>query len=264
MSATLLANCPVPYKLLNKATDNGKYTFSITNDGRTEQLVFLVAFENRGAFIDFVAGYSTSAGGVVTRNQPLQDPFTTYLYAVQIDGEGIGADNLVGLNRPWSHIKFTITFGTLVWDPNGATPYYSVRYRASTSTITVPGAKLAFSNGEYIDHDYGVLVGQFAIEITKYQVPAIGDFVNTYAPLSGQVNSDTVTIQGYNYSPGHLMLPTVDAESQVNSLGAPQNQATVALIYRSIPWNSGIRSDGMVDSITPAPYQVTAFSPAFS
>jgi hypothetical protein len=73
-----------------------------------------------------------------------------------------------------------------------------------------------------------------------------------------------VVIQGFTYPAGHLMLPSVEAEEQRNSGGQPQTQATVSLVYRSIPWNSAIRSDAVPDSVLPAPYPITPFAPAFS
>jgi hypothetical protein len=233
--------------------------------GRTETLVFLVSVHDFQTFVEWVGGKSTYVVGVGTvRQQPLQNPYFTRIYAIGIDYETMGNDTHISLTRPWSYMKCVVKFGTLPWDPNGSTPYFTVRYRGTTSVATVPGAKLHFSTGEYIDHDYGILLGQYAIEIMLYQVPDIQQFLDTYGPLMGQTNNDNVTILGYEYDPGYLLLNTVDAEMQVNSLGGPQNQATVSLIVRSIPWNSDIDSNGTVQEVLPHPYQDTAYAGAFS
>jgi hypothetical protein len=264
LAATLLGSCPVPYRLLNKSSDLGSYEGSGDLQSQTETLNFRVALADKNAFITWALGYSAVVSGAIVRTQPLQCPFAANLYCTRYRFRAIGADNRVSLARPWPDTIISLEFNSIAWNPNGPSPYVSVRYRASTSTATIPGAKLHFSNGEYIDHDYGILIGQFAIEITRHQVPDMGAFLSTYLPLSGQVNSDTITIRNYSYGPGYLLMPSLDGSESMDTQLNLTTDATISVIYRSIGWNNDVRSDGAVDSVVPPPYLTTAFSGAFS
>lgn len=269
--ATLLSaypGFPDSVKLLNNVDGSGAYTISGDDTGREENITFQVPFPQKETFLQFARGYqtSTTVGGLttVTRNYPLSSPFTPGLYAVSYQGKAMGADKQVSIARPWPFMHITMSFGYLQYGTEGDNPYMSFRYRASTSVATVPGAKLRFSGGEYIDHDYGILLGQFAIEITKHQLLSVQAFIAAASPLAGKVNSDTVVIDGFAYAPGYLLIPTFEAEHSVSSSGMQTGQATVSAIYRSIPWNSDITSLAAVEAVTPAPYVTTPMSGFFS
>lgn len=268
MPTHIYPTLPPSYQLLSNAEGPGQYNGGFDASGRADVLTFRVPFEDAEAFYAACVGTDTTVvvGGVsVTRKIPLQCAWGSKLYARRVSYRGVGSDAAVSEARPYSHVDISVEFGPLGYDPTGAAPYLSIRYRGTSEQITVPGGgTYAFANGEKIDHDVGVWCGSVALEITRYQVPDLTAWLTLCASRKGKVNGDTVTLDGFTYPPKSLLYPTFDAAKTASTSGELQASATIVLLQRDILWTSGVRSDGVVDAITPAPYVTTTFMDMFA
>lgn len=241
-----------PYLILN-GNDKGSFTWEDTVQGNVHRIMICIPWENIGTFRNYVLAGSEVVSGSVVRKVPMQSPFVAQFpntYASRISGTGDGSDADVSETRLYADCILAVEFTTLIWSPDGSQPFIEVSYSGSADYDTIPDAKLEFAgNSEKIDHDAGVLVGQLAIQVTAHQIPDINAWIANLMPLKGKVNSADVVIDGFTYAPGYLLFPTFDASKTTDSGGVVTGEGTISLIQRDIPWNSGIRSDGSVDTI---------------
>lgn len=255
-----------PFKLLNRADGNGPYTFSARPGQREDRIRIAVAWEHVETALEQIQGKrettGAGSGATTTAQIPIRHPWNSKLYAIAVDGEAVGADREVTVDRPWPTVILTITFGYLGFDPQaGEQPYIQVRRRASSSFVTLPGSAFTFvGNGERLDQDVGRLVGQLAYEITKFQVPDIDQFMDVAEPLMGCVNSDSVRLGKRTIAAGHLLFPTMDSDTGITVGGVRSDQLTFPLVYRTVKWNQAMRSDGTIDTLSPTPYPTAALS----
>lgn len=263
----LLTELSVPFKLLNRATGNGPYTGRIDSGDRRDRLRIAVAWEDFETTLKEIIGRrevtGSGSGAQFSALVPIGHPWVKGLYATSIDYEAVGADDQVSLRRPWPRMILTIEFGPLGFDPDASDqPYVRMRPKGTSSFMTLPGSAFTFAgNGERLDQDVGRLVGQVAYEIERIQVPSLDQWIAVAEPLLGRVNSDTVRIRGRTFSAGYLLFPTFDAEFQLFVLGAENFSVSFPLIYRTVPWNQAMRSDGTYDTLSPTPYPTAALSP---
>lgn len=108
------------------------------------------------------------------------------------------------------------------------------------------------------------MVGELAIEVTKYFVPNLDREFAILLPLAGCVNSVPLVIGKTSFDTGTVLFPTLDTESQQTILGQSQQQLSFPLMFRQIPWNSAVRSDGVVDVLSPQPYPTADLNVIFS
>ena len=255
------------YYLILTGNDNGQLTWQDSLQAASHTINVCIPWESLGAF-RFYALTSTNSSTVsgvtsVTRTYPMLTPFATQFpnqYAVSLAGKGSGIDNNVSDTRLYSDLIVAVTFQTLTYGVEESQPFIEINYAESADYITVPDANLSFEgNGEIIEHDAGVLVGQVAIQITFHQLPDLGSFLSGLYPYKGKVNSVAVVLDGFSYDAGTLLFPTFGGTKSVSTQGVITADATVQFLQRDLPWNQGIRSDGTADTIiitgtTTSPY----------
>lgn len=257
-----LNDLTVSYKLLNNHEGAGPYTGEITNGRRQDQLVFQIAFADLEAFLEQVIGkrryYGSVSSGTIESQDPLQHPFNPHLYAYSISYEAVGQDATVSITKPWTHMNVRITFAALSWEfDDPSQPYMSRRIRGSASAITIPGWQQKFStNNERVEADVARLVGQKTIEIVRYNVPDLNAFEEVADALMSTVNSAALTIRKRIYTAGTILFLTYSADEDNQGLGQTKYTVSMQFAYRVIPWNSGVRSDGTVDTYYISPYPV--------
>lgn len=257
---TTLNDLTVAYKLLSNPDANGSYEGQISNGNREDTLSFLINFADREQFIGEIIGkreqYGDSSTGQILAFEPLQHPWNTSLYADSAAWRAVGMDGTASLSAPWTKLVVDITFRALNWshdDPSQ--PYLAYRIRGSASAITIPGWQNSFTpSGEKIEADVTRIVGQKAIEITRYNIPDLSRFESVADPLINYVNSATMTIKGRSYAAGTIQFVTYSADEENQGLGQTKATATLQFLYRALEWNKGITSTGLVQAYTYAPY----------
>lgn len=265
MSTT--ADLPATAKLLNNPQGNGVYQGDIDEKGRRHVLSWKVPWEDHNDFLETAGGTPvvfTSGGSSVTVMVPLKFPYADNMYAKRITYRGEGSDKLVDDARLYPWVIVTVEFGTFDYAVESATPFLTIRYRASASFATIPNVPFRFGTGEKLGQDVGVLVGEYAIEVTRHRVADLGSLIAILKPLVGMVSSTSITIDGVTYAAGTLHFPTFEGTEQTFVLGNSQQELSYAVLYRSIPWNSALRSDGVVDVLIPAPYPTADMTSLFS
>jgi hypothetical protein len=266
----LLSQISVPngWKILNNPDGTGACSGVWTQGSTSRTLRFLVYFSDVESFCAQVAGvpqqFGTGPLSLVTQQSPLVYPWNSKLYAQGIAFDAATVDqHLTTINdaNPFTKAVVTVTFASFPYNVgDGSSPWLQVNVKGSTEFLTIPGMAYAFSSGEKIEQDIGRLIGLQTYSITRYQIPSLDAWLALANPLLGYVNSDVVLVGATPHAPGTILFPTQDCSSQATITGSPQSEATFQLSYRSIGWNSGVRSDGMVDTITPTPYPTTALS----
>ena len=260
-------------RLLNNPEAGGEFAGTLDENGAlTHSTTWLVDVRDLLPFLNFVWGWSTltsTANGqtqtTTTRGPRLASPFLPGLVATSATFGGKPASVRISDATPWGWAVVTVNFGWLPFGTDGSQPYLSVRWRGSSNLITVPNTNSKFAgNNEIIDFDSGLMIGSVGVEVTLHQLINWGPSLATVMGLMGQVNSAAVTLDGFQFAAGQLLLPTFDADKSIATAGSPQQTLTVPLMYRGIPWNSGVRSDGTVDAIVMAngkpPYGSADFS----
>jgi hypothetical protein len=246
-----------PYLVLTGPGNGLKWTD--TTSGNTHTVSMAIPWENIATFRQYMLYSVVVSGGVSVQSIPCQSPFIGQFpntYCTQITAQTDGQDANVSATRLSTDILLEVTFSTLTWVPSTSSPFLEVSYAGSADYDTVPDSAMSFvSSGEKIDHDAGVMVGQVAIDITFYAIANVVSWIGTVNALKSKVNSASITIDGVSYAAGYLFFPTYDLQKSVDSNGNITGTATVHFIQRDIPWNMGITSAGVVDAITPAPYQ---------
>lgn len=250
-----IGQCPVDYKLLNDPKEGNGYRAEVSDDGVVEVLKYLVRWEDSTAFINFVAGWIPGQNSAFTRGPRLQSPFWPGIYARRVQIEGMGADERVTRNRPWSRIAFAVEFGPLPFGVEGDQAYLEVATHGASSLATRPNASSYFQgNNERIDFDSGVWIGQTAYEFKYHQVVNYAPLKAKLESLKGKISSQDMTIDTTLHAAGTLLIPTYDTSQTTATMGQVQRTASVTILARSIPWNSAVRSDGTVDAVLPPPY----------
>jgi hypothetical protein len=260
-----LSDITVPFTLLNNPDGTGAAGGEWHVGGRTEYMSFFVKYEDLEEFCSQVAGvptsFGTGTGAIITQQVPLQHPRVKRLYACQIEHKEATSDEFVTTSRPFAACQVTVTFKAFEYDPgNGDTPWIKIQAQGSSDMITLPGVPFAFSTGEKIEQDIGRIVGQVAFQLTRFQIPDFDQWCSVAIPLMGYVNSSALTISKTTFAAGLVLFPTFDLSSQTNFLGSPQTQVTFPIVYRTLNWNYGMRSDGVYDAITPSPYPTADLS----
>lgn len=256
----------VSFTLLNNPDGTGAFGGTVAPDQSSRTMSLKCAFVDHEKLIKLLAGLpvlsGSGAGATVTRALPCVYPWNPNLYVTRIGLRAAGSDSSVTIDRPWSSVILTVEFSTLPYDPKDTNnPFMAVNIRGASSLITQPNVQYSFvGNGEKIDADLGFPVSELTFEIRKFSLPNIDAFLTVAMPLLNKVNSDTVTISTTTFAAGYMMFPTFDLSVEQNALGTPQYAVTIPLQYRSLKWNQGIRSDGTVDTITPAPFSTAALS----
>jgi hypothetical protein len=256
-SPVKISDLRTSYRLLNNAEGNGGMSFSVTPDGSTRSLSFIVAFADLEAFLVELAGEPVLIGSGIVRTLPLQYPYNENLYFLRASGRAVGSDAAVSIDRPWAYVIVQAEFSTLTFDPrNSDQPYLARRVSGAAEMITVPGHTYEFTtSGEKIDQDIAKHCGAKTVELTRFELPDWNAFEVLADSLAGKVNSVTMTIKGKSYAPGYILFGTYSLDEQQSVLGTPKCQGSLAFSYRSVPWNSGITSAGVVDTITPPIYE---------
>ena len=259
--AQVLAAFPNAQLLTNAEGPGGKRGHGDPS-GRTETLVFKVDWTDYENFLGYILGgpqsFGTGSAAKIVRQIPMVYPYNPRLYAVAFDSAASNANKTpslrtMGQSTPYASQVVTITFGTLPFIPDATgQPYIGVRTRGGFEVRTIPGLGLAFSSGEKIDQDFGRLVGTKTIEVVRYQIPDLDAWIAVADPLMGYVNSAGLAIRSTTYAAGTVLFVSYDSDEQKTSLGIVQQQITLQFLYNSIPWNSAIRSDGVIDTYTPA------------
>ena len=261
-----------PYLILT-GNDKGSFTWKDSIQGNSHTMMFCIPWENMATFRQFVLAGSQVVMGALTRTLPMQSPLVSIFpttYAMNITGAGDGSDANVSSTRLYADCILAVEFQTLVWTPEGSQPFIEISASGSADYDTIPNAKLVFAgNGEAIEHDAGVLVGQVTWNITAYQVPDTAAWLAVVSPMKGKINSDVITLFGTAYDVGTLLIPTFEMKLGVDSSGVVNATTTVPIIQRDIPWNQGFRSDGTLDTIVVSgtsvyPYESAAFTPLFT
>ena len=260
-----LNDITVPWTFLNNPDGTGAAGGEFHPGGRTEYLNFFVAYENLESFCTQVAGsptsFGTGTGAIITQQVPLAHPRVPKLYATKITHRAATSDEFVTTNRPFAGCQVTVEFKAFEYDlGDGSTPWIRIRAQGSSDMITLPGVPFAFGTGEKIEQDVGVVVGQVAFEITKFQVPDFDQWCSVAVPLMGKVNSTALTISKTTFAAGCVFFPTFSLDSQTNVLGSPQTQVSFPLVFRQLQWNYAMRSDGVYAEVLPNPYATTDLS----
>lgn len=244
---------------------------TLDENGLVHECSWKVGIEDLPAFLNYAWGWTTTTtttNGTTTttstRGPRLGSPYFPGTVATGVSFEGVGADGPINPARPFSHARVAVRFGWLPFGTDGSQPYVDVRWRGKSTLATIPNARTQFSNGEMLDFDSGVWLGSVSVEVTLHQLVNWQTSLAILMGLMGKVSSDAVTLDGFACSAGTLMMPTFDAAKSVASMGSPQQTLTIPLEYRSLPWNQAIRSDGVADTVSPAPYVTGAFTPLLS
>jgi hypothetical protein len=258
-----------PYLILNGPQGNGQFDFEATVASTSHRVTFCVPWEGLGAFVQFCLMGVAASGGTFVRTLPLESPYASIFpntFASRVSGKGDGSDTSVTDARLFADCILTVQFETLQYALEGGGAFIEINYGGSADYDTFPSAQLQFSGGEKIDHDAGVLVGQESIQVTAHNVPDPAAFLAVVNPLKGKVNSVALVIDGWTYPIGTILFPTFDLDKAVVALGNITAEATIQLLQRDLPWNQGIRSDGVVDDIivtgtTTQPYVTADLTP---
>jgi hypothetical protein len=261
-----------PWYLLNNPDGTGAASGEWHPGGRTATLNFLVYWSDLESFLSQCAGYPTSygagGGASIVQQIPLTYPYNRMLYAQRITHRACTVDaqkTPISNANPFTKAMVTVEFGSFPYPlGDGSSPFMQISAKGSTEFMTLPGVAFSFAGtGEKIEQDVGRIVGVQAFSITRFQLPDFDQWLGVSLPLLGSVNADTVTISKSTFAPGCLLFPTQDLSSQTNVLGSPQVQASFDVVFRTVNWNAGMRSDGVYDTLVPAPYPTNPLAPLF-
>ncbi len=265
-----LDDISVDWDWLNNPDGNGAYSFDVTEEGRTDVITFKVAFTDLETFINEVKGYQvtygSSSSGTIERGVPMQHPFNPNLYAVRISGEGLGMDSTPSRTKPNPDALVRVTFGTLTWEPEDpSTPFLDIDIQGSGNYITLPGVPFTYAtSGKPIEQDVGRMVGELAINVTRYDIPDIDRFMSIANPLKSKVNSAAMTIGRTSFDAETLLFATYSATRQNTGLGQRKHKVTIQLIQRDLSWNKVLTPSGTYDNLSPKPYDQTDLNPLFT
>ena len=261
---------PKGWRLLNNPNGTGAASGEWTMGGGTRSLRFCVAFSDVESFCQQVAGvptiYGAGGGASIVNQSPLVYPFNPKLYAQRITMAAASTNPLdpsgINLVNPFTWAVVTVEFATFPYQPgDGSTPWLKVDVKGSTEFLTLPGVAFSFAGtGEKVEQDVGRIIGLQTYQITRYQIPSIDQWLAVANSCLGCTNSDTVTLGKTTVAPGYLLFPTQDVTAQTNALGNPMCEGSLSLVYRTVQWNQAMRSDGVFDTLTPAPYPTAALS----
>lgn len=260
-----LAQLPASAEILGNPSGNGGYTGGWDPSGREEMIPFKVAWEDRFAFENVVNGLdeTVTVGGVsITRRVPLQSPYNPSQYAV--GGGRFKSTGKVGTTpaKPYNTLIYQINFGYLPFSVSGDTAFASLRAQGGVRSLTMPNRRYAFSNGEVIDHGVAITHPGTSYQFTKYNLPDIVAFDNAMRALmaAGPVNSAPITLAGRAFGAGEILVETYSTDETKSLFGMTENSATVVVNWSALPWNKLVRSDGVLEVPSPAPYTTSALS----
>ena len=272
---TLIARFPAPtFQLLTDADGPGQHSGQWDYGGeRRETLTFKADFDLHESLLALIAGtpqsYGTGSGTKITRSVPMVYPYNPRLYAIGASWRGSNANadptkRICSRTRPYASRIYTVTFGTLPFIPEVSDqPFQSYEASGGFEVRTIPGMNLTFSNTEKIDQDMGRIVGTEQIRITLFQIPDIDAFKAVADPLKGTINASALLIRKTLHAAGTVLFVSYDSREVKLVSGQINHEVTLNFLECNVPWNSAIRSDGVVDTYTPATYPTADLSPLF-
>ncbi len=219
--------------------------------GWTTKMCVVLPMDEIFTFSTFCGGTlrNVDLGGSVFADRiiPLSDPLNPALLCRSIRAKGTGHYTLA--NAPyldnWSHVKFELEFGSVPFPVDGSTPFMIVSAETKAEIITVAGAKLTFGDGSPIQADAGITMPVKNYTVKMYQCPTTDDA--TCDPLTGLVNTSTVTIGGVARSAGTVRFDGQATETTVTTGLATTYTRELKLAWRPIEWNKFLRHDGVWD-----------------
>ncbi len=262
-----ISDLPASAATMGNPNGNGGYQGGYDGQGREETIIWSVPWEDRFAFEAAVQGYAqtfTSGGATYTRNVPLQSPYNPKLYAVAVRFKSQGKTN-VTIDRPYNTVVYEIRFGILPFGVDGDAPFQSLQAQGASRQITIPNSRYIFSNGEIVDHGIAVNHAGVTYQFTQHQVNDIISLENALLSLMpNPLNNAPVTMAGRTFPTGTLLFETYSTTTELSLFGDVKNSLSMTLNYSALPWNSLVRSDGVVDTLTPQQYSMSNFSALIS
>ncbi len=148
----------------------------------------------------------------------------------------------------------TVEFATFPYQQgDGSTPWLKVDVKGSTEFLTLPGVAFAFASGEKIEQDVGRIIGLQTYQITRYRIPSIDQWLAVAIPASAASTRTPSSSARRPCSRGICSSPPRTSRARPTALGGPMCEGSINLVYRSVKWNQGMRSDGNFDDITRRP-----------
>ncbi|WP_020469322.1 hypothetical protein [Zavarzinella formosa] len=240
---------------------------SYSSGGSQCTRVFLVAWDQRGRFIDDLLGYSYIDGsGRICRVLPDSHPEISNQYATDCSVEGIGQ---LGIARTgtafgsWTTAVITANYKPRPYaiDSDSDVSYYSVvgdhpelhRYLTRNSTfsvemLTVQGAMKFVTSQRAIPNPPGKAIGTIGLQYVWNEVPAISFNPFVIPNLSaikacfGKVNNTVFDGGGGNYPPGTVLFLGVDPQQIMPRLNGDN-------YYWTITFSFLYRDNGFVESL---------------
>lgn len=269
----LLAAFPHPtFQVLMDADGPGASGGSWSYQGeRTETLQMKADWSLHEQLLAKIAGepqsFGTGSGTKITRVVPMQYPWNPRLYATQCTWRNSNANadaskRQCSNTQPFASRIYTVTFGTLPFIPEASDqPFQSLECQSGFEVRTIPGMGLTFSNTEKIDQDMGRIVGNEQIRITLFQLPSLDAFIGVSRALKGCINNAALQIRKTLYPAYTLLFLGYDSREVKLATGGLNYEVSLNFLECNVPFNSAIRSDGVVDTYTPATYPTADLSP---
>jgi hypothetical protein len=249
--ALLIADCPVPYRILDNPQGSGSGTSGVVGGfgmAWTTSCAFLVGDHVGGVPEDLYTFLSWAfestetyvfGGASVERISPLRHPFLTNLVAIDVNWRGTGRPTLA--SPGWTDARVEIRFGL---PPYSLDRLYTVQTRFGGEFDTIPNAAMDFADGSRITGDWGVFVPEIAMLVTTYQSPEpVGA---TIAGLVGKVNSTTFL----GWAPGYVRFDGVESNFAQTLALTTTYVKSFAINFRSRAWNEVMKPTGAVEAPT--------------